>query len=76
MDSHSESTRAFCLKSSACLPGTSKAVDKLESPPTLAIVEYVAWFNNERLHEMLDDRPPREVEALYAANDKATIPIK
>jgi len=37
MDSHSESTRAFCLKSSACLPGTSKAVDKLESPPTLAI---------------------------------------
>ena len=26
----------------------------------LAIVEYVAWFNNERLHESLDDRPPRE----------------
>ena len=24
----------------------------------LAIVEYVAWFNNERLHEALDDRPP------------------
>ena len=28
----------------------------------LAVVEYVAWFNNERLHEALNDRPPREVE--------------
>ena len=42
----------------------------------LAVVEYVAWFNNERLHEALDDRPPREVEDLYAAKDQATIPIK
>jgi putative transposase len=33
----------------------------------LAIVEYVAWFNNERLHQALDDRPPVEVEALYAS---------
>jgi putative transposase len=32
----------------------------------LAIVEYVAWFNDERLHESLD-RPPGEVEALYAS---------
>ena len=32
----------------------------------LAIVEYLAWFNHERLHEALDDRPPAEVEALYA----------
>jgi putative transposase len=31
----------------------------------LAIVEYVAWFNDERLHESLGDRPPAEVEALY-----------
>ncbi len=42
----------------------------------LAVVEYVAWFNNERLHEALDDRPPREVEELYAAKKQATIPIK
>jgi putative transposase len=42
----------------------------------LAVVEYVAWFNNERPHEALDDRPPREVEELYAAKDQATIPIK
>ena len=33
----------------------------------LAIVEWVAWFNNDRLHESLGDRPPAEVEALYAA---------
>jgi putative transposase len=33
----------------------------------LAVVEYVAWFNNERLHEALGGRPPREVEDLYAA---------
>jgi putative transposase len=32
----------------------------------LAIVEYVAWFNNARLHESLGDRPPAEVETLYA----------
>jgi putative transposase len=32
----------------------------------LAIVEWVAWFNNDRLHESLDDRPPAEVETLYA----------
>jgi putative transposase len=31
----------------------------------LAIVEWVAWFNNDRLHESLGDRPPAEVETLY-----------
>jgi transposase InsO family protein len=38
----------------------------------LAVVEYVAWFNNERLHEALGDRPPREVEELYAAKAGST----
>jgi putative transposase len=28
----------------------------------LAIVEYVAWFNSERLHSALDDVPPAEYE--------------
>jgi putative transposase len=42
----------------------------------LAVVEYVAWFNNERLHEALEDRPPREVEELYAVKDRPTTPIK
>jgi putative transposase len=31
----------------------------------LAIVEWVAWFNTDRLHESLGDRPPAEVKALY-----------
>ena len=33
----------------------------------LAVVEYVAWFNHERLHESLGDRPPVEFESLYVA---------
>jgi transposase InsO family protein len=31
----------------------------------LAVVEYVSWFNNERLHESLGDLPPAEFEGLY-----------
>jgi transposase InsO family protein len=42
----------------------------------LAVVEYVAWFNNERLHEALGDRPPREIEELYAVKDRPATPIK
>ena len=29
----------------------------------LAVVEYVAWFNHDRLHESLGDIPPAEFEA-------------
>jgi putative transposase len=32
----------------------------------LAIVEYVGWFNERRLHGALGDVPPSEFEALYA----------
>jgi putative transposase len=46
------------------------------SQPELAILEYVAWFNNERLHKALDDRPPREVEELYATKNRAATPPK
>lgn len=42
----------------------------------LAIVEYIAWFNNSRLHEALGDRPPREIEELYAVKDRATTPTR
>jgi putative transposase len=42
----------------------------------LAIVEYIAWFNNSRLHEALDDRPPREIKELYAVKDRATTPTR
>ena len=31
----------------------------------LAIVEYVAWFNHQRLHAALGDIPPAEFEALH-----------
>jgi transposase InsO family protein len=31
----------------------------------LAVVEYVAWFNNERLHESLGDISPAEFEDLH-----------
>jgi len=43
----------------------------------LAVVEYVGWFNFDRPHEALEDRPPAEFEALYAAQDPTnTISIK
>lgn len=42
----------------------------------LAIVRYVAWFNNTRLHGSLDDRPPREIEELYAVKTRATTPTR
>jgi hypothetical protein len=32
-----------------------------------AIVEWVAWFNNERLQQSLGDLPPAESEQLHAA---------
>ena len=33
----------------------------------LATVEWISWFNNDRLHESLGDIPPAEFEALQAA---------
>ena len=38
----------------------------------LAIVEYISWFNESRLHENLDDRPPSEIEELYAEKTRPT----
>jgi putative transposase len=32
----------------------------------LAVVEYIAWFNHDRLHEALGDIPPVEFEELHA----------
>ena len=37
--------------------------DQLE----LAIVEWVGWYNQRRLHSSLGDIPPVEFEALHAA---------
>jgi putative transposase len=32
----------------------------------LAVVEYISWFNHDRLHDSLGDTPPAEHEDLYA----------
>jgi putative transposase len=37
----------------------------------LAVVEYISWFNHDRLHEALGDIPPVELEALHARRFRA-----
>jgi putative transposase len=37
----------------------------------LAVVEYIAWFNHDRLHESLGDIPPVEFETLAARRCQA-----
>jgi putative transposase len=39
----------------------------------LATVEYISWFNHERLHESLGDIPPVEFEQLYYARQGAIV---
>jgi putative transposase len=41
----------------------------------LATVEYVGWFNHQRLHESLGDLPPAEFEQLHAARKALAGPI-
>jgi putative transposase len=48
---------------------------KTRSQLELAIVEYVGWFNTQRLHESLGDLPPAEFEALYATQYVQEIPL-
>jgi putative transposase len=50
----------------------SDRVWRTRSQLELAIVEWVAWFNDERLHESLGDLPPTEFEALYAPKCRET----
>jgi putative transposase len=38
---------------------------KTRSQMELAILEYVQWFNHDRLHESLEDIPPVEFEDAY-----------
>jgi putative transposase len=44
----------------------SDRVWRTRSQLELAVVEYLGWFNHDRLHEALGDIPPAEMEALYA----------
>jgi putative transposase len=37
----------------------------------LAVVEYISWFNHDRLHESLGDIPPAEFESLAARRCRA-----
>jgi putative transposase len=39
----------------------------------LAIVEWVAWFNTDRLHESLADLPPAEFETSTLRPDGASL---
>jgi hypothetical protein len=41
----------------------------------LATVEWVGWFNHDRLHESLGDLPPVEFERLHAAGEALVGPI-
>ena len=41
----------------------------------LAIVEWVAWFNNDRLHESLGDIPPAEFETLSSGQYVRSLPL-
>jgi transposase InsO family protein len=53
----------------------SDRVWRTQTQLELAIVEWVAWFNTDRLHESLDDRPPADVQALYEAHYGASPPL-
>ena len=39
----------------------------------LAIVEWVAWYNHDRLHESLGDIPPAEFETLRSEHPSKTL---
>lgn len=54
----------------------SDRVFKSRSQLELAIVEYISWFNADRLHESLGDIPPAEFEALYAPKELSTAPSR
>jgi putative transposase len=41
----------------------------------LAVVEYLGWFNHDRLHRALGDVPPAEMEALYAPSTETKISL-
>ena len=45
---------------------TADRVWRTRSQLELAIVEYVAWFNNERLHSSLGGVPPAEHENVHS----------
>jgi putative transposase len=49
----------------------SDRVWRTRSQLELAVVEYIAWFNHDRLHSAIGYRSPAEHEALYAQRCRA-----
>jgi transposase InsO family protein len=49
----------------------AERVWRTRSQLELAIVEYISWFNTDRLHESLGDIPPVEFETLAALRCRA-----
>jgi Integrase core domain len=41
----------------------------------LAVVEYVAWFNHDRLHSAINYVPPADREALMISDERVTSPV-
>jgi putative transposase len=51
-------------------------VFKTRSELELGTVEYISWFNNDRLHESLGDIPPAEFEGLYESREASKIALR
>ena len=51
----------------------SDRVWRTQTQLELAIVEWVSWFNNDRLHESLGDIPPAEIETLSSSSTVALL---
>jgi len=49
--------------------GPWRSLDELE----LATLEYIDWFNHRRLHSACGYRPPAEYEAIYYAQNNASV---
>jgi len=54
----------------------SDRVWRTRSQLELAIVEWVAWFNDERLHESLGDLPPAEFEQALSGQTVRVSPLR
>jgi putative transposase len=54
----------------------SDRVWRTRSQLELAVVEYLGWFNHDRIHVALGDVPPAEMEALYAPRSETNISLE
>ncbi len=66
-DALAKAVNALCKTELIRRQGPWRTVEQVE----LATLEYVCWWNNERLHGELDMRTPGEVEAAYYADHES-----